>query len=142
MQQASSDRDDGSYCAFCSAAGLVCIRHRDLLLDTVIFVEGLDRFGRKLKRSIMPNCVWILRMKFLMQPLLSDLDRRPKPCWLRQSQAESMYCRRSRLVPLPADVKSVVTQTHRIDACHDWSVMVFGPSFLAGNRDTHLVPSS
>ncbi|KAG4218148.1 hypothetical protein PC116_g33372 [Phytophthora cactorum] len=55
MQHAAADRDDGSDSSLCRAVGLVRVRNRGLLLDAFVFVEGLERVGRKLTSSVMPH---------------------------------------------------------------------------------------
>lgn len=43
IQETAPDRDDSLYGTFRSAAGLMCVQHRCLLLDAFVSVECLER---------------------------------------------------------------------------------------------------
>ncbi|KAG4216560.1 hypothetical protein PC116_g34959 [Phytophthora cactorum] len=55
MQHAAANRDDSSDSSLCRAVRLVRVRNRGLLLDAFVFVEVLERVGRKLTSSVVPH---------------------------------------------------------------------------------------
>ncbi|KAG4218821.1 hypothetical protein PC116_g32699 [Phytophthora cactorum] len=55
MQHAAADRDDSSDSALGRAVCLVRVWNRGLLLDAFVFVEVLERVGRKLTSSVVPH---------------------------------------------------------------------------------------
>ncbi|KAG4217135.1 hypothetical protein PC116_g34384 [Phytophthora cactorum] len=55
MQHAAADRDDSPDGSLCRAVRLVRVRNRGLLLDAFVFVEVLERVGRKLTSSVVPH---------------------------------------------------------------------------------------
>ncbi|KAG4222635.1 hypothetical protein PC116_g28890 [Phytophthora cactorum] len=55
MQHAAADRDDSPDSSLCRAVRLVRVRNRGLLLDAFVFVEVLERVGRKLTSSVVPH---------------------------------------------------------------------------------------
>lgn len=55
MEHAATNADNAPNRSFRRPVVLVCIRHRDLLLDALVFVELLQRVGRRLLDSVMPH---------------------------------------------------------------------------------------